>query len=103
MEKIEGVDIIIGNTDKEKIVDLCEKAKAKKKKINIVKNIKDHKEFENLNINEIKSKTRAYIKIQDGCNQYCSYCIIPYARGPIRSRKLEDILTEAKRLIRCWF
>jgi len=92
VERIEGVDIVIGNTDKDKIVDLCEKAKSERKKINIVKDIRRYKEFENLNINEVDSKTRAYIKIQDGCNQYCSYCIIPYARGPIRSRRLEDIL-----------
>lgn len=98
VEKIEGVDIVIGTTDRNKIVDLCEKAKSEKKKINIVKNIRYYKEFENLNIEEVKSKTRAYIKIQDGCNQYCSYCIIPYARGPIRSRKLMDIIIETKRL-----
>ncbi|HHV45680.1 MAG TPA: tRNA (N(6)-L-threonylcarbamoyladenosine(37)-C(2))-methylthiotransferase MtaB [Tissierellia bacterium] len=98
VERIEGVDIVIGNTDKDKIVDLCEKAKSERKKINIVKDIRRYKEFENLNINEVDSKTRAYIKIQDGCNQYCSYCIIPYARGPIRSRRLEDILMEARRL-----
>ncbi len=101
--KIEGVDIIIGNTDKDKIVDLCEEAKVERKKINIVKNIRQYKEFENLNIEEVSSKTRAYMKIQDGCNQYCSYCIIPYARGPIRSRKLEDILSEAKRLAEAGF
>jgi len=98
VEKIEGVDIVIGNIDKDKIVDLCEKAKTERKKINIVKNIRSYKEFENLNIEEVNSKTRAYIKIQDGCNQYCSYCIIPYARGPIRSRKLDDIIIEARRL-----
>jgi threonylcarbamoyladenosine tRNA methylthiotransferase MtaB len=98
VEKIEGVDIVIGNIDKDKIVDLCEKAKTERKKINIVKNIRSYKEFENLNREEVNSKTRAYIKIQDGCNQYCSYCIIPYARGPIRSRKLDDIIIEARRL-----
>jgi len=98
VEKIEGVDIVIGNIDKDKIVDLCEKAKTERKKINIVKNIRSYKEFENLNIEEVNSKTRAYIKIQDGCNQYCSYCIIPYARRPIRSRKLDDIIIEARRL-----
>lgn len=98
VSKIEGVDVIIGTTDRNKVVELCEKAKTKKEKINIVKNIKAHKEFESIKIKDIKSKTRAYIKIQDGCNQFCSYCIIPYARGPIRSRDLEDIINETKSL-----
>lgn len=103
VEKIDGVDIIIGTAERNKIVDLCEKFKSEKSKINIVKDIKNYKGFENLNINQIKSKTRAYIKIQDGCNQYCSYCIIPYARGPVRSRKLEDILSEANKLAKSNF
>jgi len=103
VEKIDGVDVVIGTTDKDKIVDLCEEAKEKKKKINVVKNIKYHKEFDNLSIENVESRTRAYMKIQDGCNQFCSYCIIPYARGPIRSRKLEDILVEAKRLAKANF
>lgn len=98
VEKIEEVDIIIGTTDRDKIVDLCEEARKEKRKINIVKNVKKHREFEKLNIEKVKSKTRAYMKIQDGCNQYCNYCIIPYARGPIRSRDIEDIIIEAKRL-----
>lgn len=103
VEKIDGVDVIIGTTERNKIVDLCEKAKRDKKRINIVRDIKEYYEFEDISIEDIKSKTRAYIKIQDGCNQYCSYCIIPYARGPIRSRIIEDILTEAKRLSNAGF
>ena len=103
VEKIEGVDVIIGNTDKDKIVDICEEARKKNEKINVVKNIKYHKEFDNLSIEKIESRTRAYMKIQDGCNQFCSYCIIPYARGPIRSRRLEDILVEAERLAKAHF
>lgn len=96
--EIHGVDVIIGTSDRNRILDLCEEAKVKKEKINIVRNIKTQKEFEEINIDNIKSKTRAYIKIQDGCNQFCSYCIIPYARGPIRSRKLEDIIGEVRKL-----
>jgi len=98
VEKIEGVDVIIGTSDRKRIVDLCERAKAENGKINIVRSIKTYDEFEEINVDDIKSKTRAYIKIQDGCNQYCSYCIIPYARGPIRSRKLEDIVREVEKL-----
>ena len=95
---IDGVDIIIGTTDRNHIVSLCEEVKAIKGQINIVRNVKSQKEFETINIDTIKGKTRAYMKIQDGCNQYCSYCIIPYARGPIRSRDLENIISEAKKL-----
>lgn len=98
VEEMEGVDIIVGTTERNRIVDLCEAFNRDANKINIVKNIKANKEFEEININEIKSKTRAYVKIQDGCNQFCSYCIIPYARGPIRSRDVKSIIDEAKRL-----
>lgn len=96
--EIQGVDVIIGTTDRNKILELCEEAKKGKEKINIVRNIRAQKEFETINIDDIKSKTRAYIKIQDGCNQFCSYCIIPYARGPIRSRNLEEIISETGKL-----
>lgn len=98
VSEIEGVDVVIGTTERNKIVDLCKKAKREKKKINIVRDIRQYYEFEDISIENVKSKTRAYIKIQDGCNQYCSYCIIPYARGPIRSRIVEDILNETRRL-----
>lgn len=98
VEKIDGVDIIIGTTQRKKIVDLCEEAASKNGKINIVENISEYKDFEDLNIVDIKEKTRANIKIQEGCNQFCSYCIIPYARGPIRSRELSDIIEESERL-----
>ncbi len=57
------------------------------------------REFEELQIENVKDKTRAFLKIQEGCNQYCSYCIIPYARGPIRSRKPENVIAEVKRLV----
>lgn len=103
VEKIDGVDVIIGTSERSRIVELCERAMSSKEKINIVRNIKTYKEFEKININDIKSKTRAYIKIQDGCNQFCSYCIIPYARGPIRSRACDDIIEETLRLANSGF
>lgn len=103
IEKMSDVDVIIGTSDKRKIVELCEKAKEEKKQINMVKDFRELKDFEELEIEEVKSRTRAYIKIQDGCNQYCSYCIIPYARGPIRSRPLENIIDEAERLSQAGF
>ncbi len=98
VEKIEGVDVIIGTSERNQIVQLCERAKKSSEKINVVRSIKTYKEFEKINIDEIKSKTRAFLKIQDGCNQFCSYCIIPYARGPIRSREYQDIEKEAEKL-----
>ncbi|MCK9443130.1 MAG: tRNA (N(6)-L-threonylcarbamoyladenosine(37)-C(2))-methylthiotransferase MtaB [Tissierellaceae bacterium] len=103
VSKIEGVDVVIGTTERNKVLELCEKARENNEKFNIVKNIKGHKEFEAINIEDIKSKTRAYIKIQDGCNQFCSYCIIPYARGPIKSRPIGDIIYETERLAKAGF
>ena len=103
IEKIEGVDVIIGTSDREKIVQLCQEAKKDNIKINKVRDFKELKDFEELKIEDIKFKTRAYMKIQEGCNQYCSYCIIPYARGPIRSRSLENIIKEGKRLSQAGF
>ncbi|MGO1469088.1 MAG: tRNA (N(6)-L-threonylcarbamoyladenosine(37)-C(2))-methylthiotransferase MtaB [Tissierella sp.] len=103
IEDIPVVDVIMGTTERNRIVDLCEMAKMENKKVNIVKDIKENRSFEKLEIDNVNSKTRAYIKIQDGCNQYCSYCIIPYARGPIRSRGLEDIIEEAETLSKVGF
>ncbi len=97
LEQDELVDIIVGNDRKKEIVDLVEQ--------NIretVIDINDTRvtyEFEELNIESIKEHTRAFIKIQDGCNQFCSYCIIPYARGRIRSRRPGNIMKEIDRLI----
>lgn len=96
---IEGVDLILGTKDKNKIVDLCEEAGRENKKINAVENIMKTTKFEEMSSNSIQENTRAYIKIQEGCNQFCSYCIIPYARGPIRSRELDNILEETKTLV----
>ncbi len=103
VEKIEEVDIIIGTKDRDKIVDLVEDFDREKGKVNIVSDSKYFMDFEKLEVDTIDSRTRAYIKIQDGCNQFCSYCIIPYARGPIRSRELSDIVEEAEDLGRKGF
>ncbi|MGO3167787.1 tRNA (N(6)-L-threonylcarbamoyladenosine(37)-C(2))-methylthiotransferase MtaB [Senegalia sp. (in: firmicutes)] len=99
VSNIAGVDLIIGTKEKNRIVELCEKAKNENTKINIVENVMDINKFEELDANSIQENTRAYIKIQEGCNQFCSYCIIPYARGPIRSRDFENIIKEAKTLV----
>ncbi|WIV10687.1 tRNA (N(6)-L-threonylcarbamoyladenosine(37)-C(2))-methylthiotransferase MtaB [Proteiniborus sp. MB09-C3] len=92
------VDIVIGTKDRNRIVELSKQVRENREKINIVTDIMKQHEFEEMKIESIEGKTRAFLKIQEGCNQYCSYCIIPYARGPIRSRKLDDILYEVKKL-----
>lgn len=98
VEDIEGVDIVIGTTERSKIVDLVNEYRDKREKINIVRDIKKDKFFQPIDIKKIKNMTRAYIKVQDGCNRYCSYCIIPYARGNIRSRDPIDVKNEVIKL-----
>lgn len=92
--EIKEVDFIIGTKDRNNIVEICEKVLSENRRINAVEDIMDTYEFEEMSIEETHGKTRAFLKIQEGCNQYCSYCIIPYARGNIRSRKIENIYSE---------
>lgn len=117
LEKIEEIDLIIGNTEKKDIVHIVEKH------INTVgvdresvhqKHVKNTKDYSNnkINLSDINEqteftdfgtttyteKTRAVIKVQDGCNNFCSYCIIPYAKGRVRSRKLESIIKEIQEI-----
>ncbi len=96
---IDGVSLVVGTNDRHRIVDLVEEIKTTEEKINAVKNIMLQSDFEEMPLygQEIE-KARAYIKIQEGCNNYCSFCIIPYTRGKLKSRKPEDIMAEAKRL-----
>lgn len=98
VEKIEGVDVVIGTSERSKIVDLIEESKEEDKKINIVRDIKKDRDFQFIKIDENFHKTRSYMKVQDGCNRFCTYCIIPYARGSIRSRRIGDCVREAIRL-----
>ena len=97
---IDGVDLIIGTQDRAKIVTLVEAALAKKhnQTDDEVRPWEQNVQFEEMSGGNEADKTRAYLKIQEGCNQYCSYCIIPYARGPIRSRSLQSIKEEVQRL-----
>lgn len=96
--KDEFIDIVIGNNKKHEIVDIVESEFNGELLENTVLDIGSEKDYEELFINKVTEKTRAYIKIQDGCNQFCSYCIIPYARGRVRSRNEESILEEVKGL-----
>lgn len=95
---IEGINIVLGTKDRHKVVELIESYIAENGVLNAVTDIKNEREFEPLRINKLTNKTRAYIKIQEGCNRYCTYCIIPYARGTIRSRKPEDVIKEVQTL-----
>lgn len=96
--KIEGINIVIGTKNRSEIVETVENYVAENGVVNNVSDIMGEKEFEPLQISRLTNRTRAYIKIQEGCNRYCTYCIIPYARGPIRSRKPEEVIEEVKKL-----
>lgn len=93
-----SVDIILGNKDKSKVVDIVEEYIKNQKPINRVYELKKQ-EFENMEIDKFETHTRAFVKIQDGCNNFCSYCIIPYVRGDVRSKKIEIVIDEVKRLV----
>lgn len=100
IEKIEGVNIVIGTKFKSEIVDIVEGYDETKNKILVkVEDISNFAEFEEMTIKELEDRSRAFIKIQDGCNQFCSYCIIPFARGRVRSRDPEKILEEIYDLV----
>lgn len=93
-----SVDIVIGNDRKHDLVRLLEEYSLDSVNFT-VDDINDGKhDFEELFIDQTKEHTRAFIKVQDGCNQFCSYCIIPYARGRVRSRRFENVIAEVERL-----
>lgn len=98
LETDAAIDIVVGNNLKKKIVTVIEQYLEDNDKKAAVIDMNHNQEYEELNIGSAGEKTRVYIKIQDGCNQFCSYCIIPYARGRVRSRKEEDVLAEVNRL-----
>lgn len=93
-------DVLIGNNKKKDIVRILEEYFQKREKTAEVLDISCTNEYESLTIHKINEHTRAYIKIQDGCNQFCSYCIIPYTRGRIRSKQPEDVIREIRALAR---
>ncbi len=98
IKAIEGVDVLIGTSNRDKIFDLVNEALVNKQKIYCVDNILDVKKYEELKINRFNDKTRGFIKIEDGCDNYCSYCTIPYARGHVRSRNKDDVINEIQEL-----
>ncbi len=96
---IPGVDIVVGNQGREQIVEYVEEYLRKREPINAVYNIMKTKEFEELDVPEFTDRTRASLKIQEGCNNFCTFCIIPWARGLLRSRKPENVLKQARQLV----
>lgn len=96
--KIPEVNLVIGTKDRSKIIEYIARVVDGECKINAVENIMSSRNFEELKVSSYKERTRACLKIQEGCSQFCSYCIIPYARGPIRSRDPEAIIEEVKEL-----
>ena len=98
LENIEEIDLALGNNEKSKIVKIVEEYQ--ENKMEIVEDIMNQKDFVDLGEVTYTSKTRATIKIQDGCDRFCSYCIIPYARGRVRSRKPDKIIEEVEKIAR---
>lgn len=96
--KIPGVSVILGTKDRQKIVDLVQQSDKTEAPLVDIENVMKEEAFEEIALKGHRQKTRAFLKIEDGCNMFCSYCIIPYARGPVRSRQLSNILNEAENL-----
>ncbi|WP_317855499.1 tRNA (N(6)-L-threonylcarbamoyladenosine(37)-C(2))-methylthiotransferase MtaB [Chakrabartyella piscis] len=95
---VEGVNLVIGTKERAKVVEMVEEYHAENGVQSHVSDIMKERVFERLSVQKMADRTRAYMKIQDGCSQYCSYCIIPYARGPIRSRDPKDVIEEVHHL-----
>ncbi|MBA1337156.1 MAG: tRNA t(6)A37-methylthiotransferase [Firmicutes bacterium] len=98
---IPGVDLVVGTAEKTRIVELVERAAESTGPVNAVKDIEEIVEFEELELEYMhEGRTRAFVKIQEGCRQFCTYCIIPYARGPLRSRDPGRIYGQVEKLVR---
>lgn len=96
--QIEEVNLVLGTSNRKAILKEIENISSTDKKI-VVEDIMKIRDFEELEINEVRDRARALVKIQDGCDRFCSYCIIPYTRGPVRSRHIESIIEEVKRIV----
>ena len=92
------IDIVLGNNHKKDLVRILDEYAAKRASAAEIEDISRTREYESLHLTKPGDHTRAYIKVQDGCNQFCTYCIIPYARGRVRSRVMEDVLHEVREL-----
>lgn len=103
IKAIEGVRVVLGTKERSKIVEYVEQAAREDGILDEVGNIMEAREFEDIPIYDMPQRTRAFLKIEDGCQNFCSYCIIPYARGPVKSRHLDKIHSEAKKLVDAGF
>ncbi|MCP8616910.1 tRNA (N(6)-L-threonylcarbamoyladenosine(37)-C(2))-methylthiotransferase MtaB [Salirhabdus salicampi] len=97
--EIPGVDVVVGTQDRKKMLDYIEQYKQERQPINGVTNIMKTRVYEELEVPAFTDRTRASLKIQEGCNNFCTFCIIPWARGLLRSRKPEDVLKQAQQLV----
>lgn len=98
VSKIQGVDVVLGTRNKGEIIYWINRYKEEKKQQVAVNEVLKNNVFEELNIEEYQDKTRAFLKIQDGCNNFCSYCLIPFARGAVCSKKPEKVIDEVNKL-----
>ncbi|MBN2983294.1 MULTISPECIES: tRNA (N(6)-L-threonylcarbamoyladenosine(37)-C(2))-methylthiotransferase MtaB [Cohnella] len=96
---IEGVDLVIGTQDRDKLMTLIADIQKERKPVNAVRNIMKTREFEELDVPAFADKTRAFLKIQEGCNNFCTFCIIPWSRGLSRSRDSASVLKQARQLV----
>ncbi len=96
----EAIDIVLGNNKKQNLLAVLEQYDREKGQEKELIDLKEPVEYEELKLSSTGEHTRAYLKVQDGCNQFCSYCIIPYVRGRVRSRKRQEIVDEVKRLVK---
>ncbi|HEY3424140.1 MAG TPA: tRNA (N(6)-L-threonylcarbamoyladenosine(37)-C(2))-methylthiotransferase MtaB [Negativicutes bacterium] len=103
LEAIPGVAVIVGTQERHRIVELAEEAIRCQHTVNAVTNIMAAEQFEDIPLLEAPGRTRAFLKIQEGCTNFCTYCIIPYARGPLRSRPLDSIARETEKFLTAGF
>lgn len=96
---IPGVDLVIGTQDREKLMSYVEEIHSDRKPINAVRNIMKTREFEELDVPDFSNHTRAFLKIQEGCNNFCTFCIIPWSRGLSRSRDPQSVVNQARQLV----
>ncbi|GKV54338.1 tRNA (N(6)-L-threonylcarbamoyladenosine(37)-C(2))-methylthiotransferase MtaB [Sporosarcina sp. NCCP-2222] len=96
---IPGVDIVVGTQDRTKLLGLIEEYRVERQPINAVRNIMKNRVYEELDVPAFTDRTRASLKIQEGCNNFCTFCIIPWARGLMRSREPEEVIRQAQQLV----
>lgn len=96
--EIPGVDLVVGTQDREKLMDFVTQVQKDRQPVNAVRNIMKTRQFEELDVPDFADRTRAFLKIQEGCNNFCTFCIIPWSRGLSRSRDAESVINQAKQL-----